>query len=179
MNTERAAEEERLAKRRKRTEAAEGSRAGSVALELSVPGTPGSLGEVAPEPAPKKSALKNQKKGGPASDAQAFAASNKTMNMALGLGGAMGKKLSWMKKDAGPTNPFLARPNANVQKPAATTTDVGSSLPKNRAFGEFREDGEGGVGIQLRDMISVLEHDGKEQKALQTAYGKQDKRYGR
>ncbi|KAL9129296.1 MAG: hypothetical protein Q9217_002206 [Psora testacea] len=176
---ERAVEEERLAKRRKRIEAAEGSRAGSVALEASAPVTPGAHGEVAPDLGPKKSALKNQRKAGPASDAQAFAASNKTMNMALGLGGAMGKKLSWMKKDTGPTNPFLARPNTNAQKQTAVANGVGSSLPNNRRFGEFREDGEAGLGIQLRDMISVLEYDGKEKKALQTAYGKLDNRKGK
>ena len=147
-------------------------------MEASAPGTPGPLGEVAPDLGPKKSALKNQKKAGAASDAQAFAASNKTMNMALGLGGAMGKKLSWMNRDTGPTNPFLARPNAHSQKPAGGANGVGSSLPKNRSFGEFREDGGDGLGIQLRDMISVLEYDGKGKRALQLAYGKLDNRKG-
>ncbi|KAL9100952.1 MAG: hypothetical protein Q9163_003737 [Psora crenata] len=173
---ERAIEQERLAKRKKRTEAAEGSRAASVSLEASAPGTPGALSDVAPDLGPKRSALKNQKKGGPASDAQAFAASNKAMSIALGLGGAMGKKLSWMKRDTAPTNPFLPRPNANAQKAAAIPNGVASSLPKVRGFGEFREDGEGGLGIQLRDMISVLEYDGKGKKALQVAYGKLDHR---
>ena len=165
---ERTAEEIRLAKRRKRNEAADSSRAGSLSLGSSEPGTPGTLGDVAPDLSLKKSALKNQKKV--PSDAQAFAASNKTLSMALGFSGAGGKKLSWMTKDTGPTNPFLARPNAVPQKAAGTANGVTSTLPKNRTFGDFREDGEGGLGIQLRDVISVLEHDGKEKKALQSAY---------
>ena len=165
---ERAAEEIRLAKRRKRTEATDGSRAGSLSLGPSEPGTPGTLGEVAPDLSMKKSALKNQKKV--PSDAQAFAASNKTLSMALGLGGAGGKKLSWMTKDTGPSNPFLAKPATTPQKAAGTANGIGSTLPKNRTYGDFREDGDDGLGIQLRDVISVLEHDGKEKKALQSAY---------
>lgn len=41
-----------------------------------------------------------------------------------------------------------------------------------REWGEWREDREGGRGIQLRDIISVLEADGKENKALIRAYGR-------
>jgi len=39
-----------------------------------------------------------------------------------------------------------------------------------RRLGTWREDREKGVGIQIRDWITVLEEDGHEKKALQKAY---------
>lgn len=92
----------------------------------------------------------------------------------------MGKKLSWMNKgaDAGPSNPFLQKTNTNAQAPkagASKANGIGSTLPKSRIFGEFREDRETGSGIQLRDIVSILESDGKEKKALQRAYGRMGK----
>ncbi|KAG8529011.1 uncharacterized protein KY384_006700 [Bacidia gigantensis] len=165
---ERTAEEARLVKRKKRAEAADGSPAGSGSLGASEPGTPATLPD-APIEMPKKSALKNQKKA--PTEQQAFAASNNTMRMALGLGSAMGKKLAWMQKDTGPSNPYLQKPKVDTKKSDAANA-LGSNLPKSRNFGNFREDGEGGAGIQVRDVISVLEHDGKEKKALQRAYAK-------
>lgn len=122
---------------------------------------------------PKKIALKKDKKViDKATEAQQLSASNKTMNMALG-----GKKTpSWMMAkgaDSGPSNPYLHRPNANAQKPSASKVDgIASTLPKNRIYGEFREDKETGSGIQLRDIIHVLENSGKEKKSLQKAYGR-------
>ena len=75
-----------------------------------------------------------------------------------------------MTKETGPTNPYISKPSTTPQKATGIANGVSSNLPKNRSFGEFREDGEGGQGIQLRDVISVLEHDGKEKRALQAAY---------
>jgi len=184
--SERTQEEERLAKRRHRdtTANSDASRAGSMSFGAGDTGSPALLGETAPEIMPRKSVLKKDgKKGGGTSDAQLnaqhFATSNKTMNMALGLSGAMGKKLSWMTKgaDTGPTNPFLARPAANSSssKAAATANGVASSLPKERIFGEYRDDLETGPGIQVRDVVSVLEVTAKEKKALQKVYQMQEK----
>lgn len=110
-------------------------------------------------------------------ETQQHAATTKTMNMALGLSGAMGKKLSWMKggADTGPSNPFLQKQNPKTETSKANTSTangVSSNLPKNRLFGQFREDRETGAGIQLRDIVSVLEGDGKAKKSLQRAYGR-------
>ncbi|KAL2036461.1 hypothetical protein N7G274_010829 [Stereocaulon virgatum] len=172
---QRKAEEDRLAKRQRRS-AAEGSQAGSGSV-----GTSGTPGEVAPAVEVKKTGkgkkavdTATQK----ANEAQQHAATMQTMNYAVGLSGAMGKKLSWMNKGAAPvpSNPFLAKPNTNASNSkagASNANGVGSGLTKERAFGEFREDKEAGAGIQLRDVISALEHDGKERKALQRAYYKQ------
>lgn len=108
-------------------------------------------------------------------ETQQHATTTKTMNMALGIG----KQKSWMTKgnDTGHVNTFLQKSNtaAPTSKAAASNVNgVASTLPKNRTFGEFREDKETGTGprIQLRDVVSVLEHDGKEKKALQRAYGR-------
>ena len=174
---ERAQEEERLAKRQRRA-TGEGSRAGSTSI-----GTPGSskvLGEVAPEADTKKGGKAKDKMDATAKKAletQQHAATTKTMNMALGLSGAMGKKLSWMKggAEAAPSNPYLQKPNPKTEASKANASNangIGSSLPKSRVFGEFREDKETGSGIQLRDVVSVLESDGKEKKSLQRAFGR-------
>ncbi len=39
-----------------------------------------------------------------------------------------------------------------------------------RRLGTWREDKEKGLGIQIRDWVSVLEEDGHEKKALQKVY---------
>lgn len=106
-------------------------------------------------------------------ETQQHATTTKTMNMALGIS----KQKSWMKKgaDAGHVNTFLQKPNSTAQTPKAGALNadgVASTLPKNRIFGEFREDRETGAGIQLRDIVAILENDGKEKRALQRAYGR-------
>ena len=171
---ERAEEEDRLAKRQRRA-AGDASRSGS--MSLGTPSASGTLGEVAPEIDTKKASKAKDKLDASARKAletQQHAATTKTMNMALGLTGTMGKKLSWMTKgaDAAPSNPYQKQnttPQASKTS-APGSNSIGSSLPKSRLFGEFREDRETGAGIQLRDVVSVLENDGKEKKALQRAY---------
>ena len=183
---ERAAEEERLAKRRRRAAAAaassDSSRAGSVAPDPSTTGA----GQRAPDPDPKKSGSKKEqrkKDEAKATEAQQHAATNKTMNMALGLGGAMGgKKLSWMTGGGGGGgggSSSFSRPNAInpiTRAPSKSTGPPGSSLPAGRKWGEFREDKETGAGIQMRDMVSVLENDGKEKRTLIKAYARMNGR---
>lgn len=163
---ERAQEEERLKRRRRR----EGNKSGP-----GTPGTPGTIGEVAPEVERKggKAKEKMDATARKALETQQHATTTKTMNMALGIG----KQKSWMQKgaDAGHVNTFLQKPNTTAQTTKAGTLNadgVASSLPKNRTFGEFREDRETGAGIQLRDVVAVLENDGKEKRALQRAYGR-------
>lgn len=165
---ERAQEEERLAKRRRRAAKGDTDRAGSA--------TPGPVSDIAPDIDTRKV---NKKEGAAAkkvNEAAQHAATTKTMNMALGFGSRATP--SWMKKgaDATPSNPYLSnKPKAGPQgskSGAAAVNGAGSGLPKSRVFGQFREDKETGSGIQLRDLVSVLEHDGKEKKALQRAYSR-------
>lgn len=109
-------------------------------------------------------------------EAAQHAATTKTMNMALGFGGRATP--SWMKKgaDTTPSNPYMPnKPKTGPQGSKGGASGVngdGDGLPKSRVFGQFREDRETGSGIQLRDVISVLEHDGKEKRALQRAYSR-------
>ena len=168
IKQDRIDEDKRLVKRAERKAkrtAAEGG-----ALEGAT--TPGTLADVAPSVDIKK-APKKGKAADNVSQAQQLNALNNTTQMALG-----GKKMpSWMSGvSKGPSNPYLARSNANVKKDNAPSTDgPGSSLQKNCVFGDFREDKEGGKGIQLRDLILVLEQNvkGMEKRALQRAYGRQ------
>lgn len=167
---ERQQEIARLEKRQRR---ADTNRSDPMAL-----GTPGASGGNTPDMETKKSSKAKDQKDAAAkkvTEAQQHAATTKTMNMALGLGGVMGKKLSWMKgaSDAAPSNPYLPKANTNASNSKAGgpgVNGVGSSLPKTRMLGDSREDHVRGAGIQMRDMICVLEHDGKEGKALQRAY---------
>ena len=175
---ERTAEQERLTKRARRTAAV--STASEVgASGPAAPGTPGLglLGERAPEVEVKKGSNKKEQKRqaeAKATEAQQQAATNKTTSMALGM-----KKRSWMTKDTNPSSggsfgSSLNLPRVNTQGlPRTSTSNVASSqLPMGRKLGAFREDREGGKGIQLRDMVAILETDGKETKALARAYTK-------
>lgn len=165
---ERAQEEERLAKRRRRAAKADTNGTG--------PATTGLLGDIAPDPDTRKGNKRGEAAAKKVNEAAQHAATTKTMNMALGFGSRATP--SWMKKGADTThsNPFLPnkpKPGALGSKGGASGVNgAGSGLPKSRVFGQFREDRETGSGIQLRDVISVLEHDGKEKKSLQRAYSR-------
>ncbi|CAD6592833.1 MAG: hypothetical protein ASARMPREDX12_006518 [Alectoria sarmentosa] len=165
---ERAQEEERLAKRRRRAAKADTNGTGSP--------TPGSLGDIAPDVDTRKGNKNREAAAKKVNEAAQHAATTKTMNMALGFGSRATP--SWMKKgaDTSPSNPYLSnKTKAGPQSSkggAPGMNGAGSGLPKSRVFGQFREDKETGSGIQLRDVVSVLEHDGKEKKALQRAYSR-------
>lgn len=165
---ERAQEEERLAKRQRRAAKADTSGAG--------PATNGSPSDIAPDLDTKKVNKREGAASKKVNEAAQHAATTKTMNMALGFSSKATP--SWMKKaaDSSPSNPYLSNKAkagpAGAKGGATSVNGAGSGLPKNRMFGQFREDRETGSGIQLRDVISVLEHDGKERRALQRAYGR-------
>ena len=167
----------------------EGGRADSASLGTSGPGTPsGLLGERAPDVDVKKGITKKEAKrqaDAKATEAQQHAATNRTSNMALGFGGGSlfgGKKISWLagKGDQSGSNGFPVPPRVNTSNKGesrnptlAGSAGAGGQLPSgNRKYGDFREDKETGAGIQLRDLVSVLETDGKEKKALARAYSK-------
>ena len=165
---ERAQEEERIAKRRRRAAKNDTNGTGSA--------TTGLLGDIAPDVDTRKGNKSREAAAKKVNEAAQHAATTKTMNMALGFGSRATP--SWMKKgaDTSHSNPFLPnKPKTGPQSSkggASGVNGAGSGLPKSRVFGQFREDKETGSGIQLRDVISVLEHDGKERRALQRAYGR-------
>ena len=176
---ERAAEQERLAKRARRSAAGSiSSESGS--LGTAVPGL-GLLGDRAPEVdvkrAPNKKEQKRQAEA-KATEAQQHAATNKTTNMALGL-----KKKSWMSGGGGGGGGggSLGLPRVNTQglPRSSTANGTGGQLPPVKKYGDFREDKEHGKGIQLRDIVSVLETDEKEKKALAKAYSRLGRGSGR
>lgn len=183
--SEKGAEEERLAKRARVAAAGalagEGGRIGSISVGTTRQNTPGLLGERAPDVDTKKPSKKDQKRQAEAkaTEAEQHAATNKTMNMTLDLGGSLGKKLSWMQKDtssnrAGPLLPSRANNNSQSlsKTTAAQATRRGHQLPSVKKHGDFREDKEDGSGIQVRDVIMALEADDKEKRALVKAHAR-------
>ncbi|PQE12161.1 hypothetical protein CJF31_00000367 [Rutstroemia sp. NJR-2017a BVV2] len=177
-NKERNAEEARLRKRRAR-EMGEGSRAGSVA-----PGTPGSI---APDLLDKAPTKKEQKKKAEAkvSEAASHAAANVTTTTFLGgRSGLFGKKknYSWMTAGSGggggggggsgTSTPgrIITQGLGGASSPAANTGPEKLTADGVRRMGAWREDGDKGRNVQIRDWIMVLEEDGREKKALQKAY---------
>lgn len=184
--SEKGAEEERLAKRARVAAAGaltgDGGRIGSISVGASRQNTPGLLGERAPDVDTKKPSKKDQKRQAEAkaTEAEQHAATNKTMNMTLDLGGSLGKKLSWMQKDTSSSNrsgPLLpSRANNNPQGSskvsAAQAARRGHQLPSVKQHGEFREDKEDGSGIQVRDVVMALEADDKEKRALVKAHAR-------
>ena len=183
MSDARSAEEERIRKRRRREEAKskDPNRADSAALDA--PSTQGSSGPIDGR-APDADTIKGGKKlskraaAAQATEAQQHAATNQTVAGALGLGGNLfgGKKISWLTggNKTSKSGPALARTMSGVPTSGsgpAPKKDT-SNLPTVRSFGDFREDREGGKGIQLRDVISVLESDGRDKKLLNKVYAK-------
>lgn len=169
---ERAAEEERLRKRAKRqadeAAAQNGPRGGSNA-----PATPGSS---APEPdkAPTK---KEQKKiAAQKHDASAESVNSTTAKF---LGGGK-KKYSWMTGGAStpktPSRASLGGPGtpASAATPKAPENVSLTAEPRNQ-MGAWRENTEKGKNIQIRDWITALERDGKDQLALYKAYNLQSR----
>lgn len=183
-SADRTAEEERLAKRARRAASAvstgDGNKSGTAILGASTPGTPGPLGERAPDVDTKRVSKKEQKRQAEvkATEAQQHTATNQTTSMALGIGGSLGKKLSWMQKPglSSGASPMPPRVNTGVHGASKSSTAAGASsasqLHRIRQYGGFREDKEAGAGIQLRDIIFALESDGKDKMALAKAYAK-------
>lgn len=182
-SADRAAEEERLAKRTRRAASAlgDGNKSGTATLGGATPGPPGPLGERVPDVDTKRVSKKEQKRQAEvkATEAQQHTATNQTTSMALGIGGSLGKKLSWMQKpglSGSGASSMLPRVNTGSQGAYKSSAAAGASsvsqLHRIRQYGGFREDKEAGAGIQLRDIIFALESDGKDKLALAKAYAK-------
>jgi len=120
-----------------------------------------------PEPVTKKALAFAKKQS--QSDVVVFGKANETASMALG---GKKKKYSWMTGGGGgPAS------GASTPRPAAATGGSGAATPavqapekalmgKKRKFGDTIEQTETGAGIQLRDLIHVLDNDGREKKTL-------------
>jgi hypothetical protein len=101
---------------------------------------------------------------------------NETASMALGFGKK--KKYSWMTGGGGgggggsgggsgaaTPRPTAASGGSGTATPAAPTIDK-ALQGRKRTFGADIENTEIGAKIQIRDLVHVLEHDGKEKKTL-------------
>lgn len=100
---------------------------------------------------------------------------------ALALGGGRKKKYSWMTGGSGggggggggggasgastPTRQTAGTGGSGVATPAAAATEIGLRA-KKRNYGANIENTEIGEKIQVRDLIHVLESDGREKKTL-------------
>ncbi|KLU89581.1 hypothetical protein MAPG_08552 [Magnaporthiopsis poae ATCC 64411] len=199
--SERDSEEARLRKRQKRAEDEErkkkggdaatstaGSRAGSVA-----PGTPGGADPDAPPPikAPTKKELKAKAAAAQKSlDSMNTATANSTTQHFLDSLSRKkkGKRTySWMGGGGGGTGSGASTPRGppgTPGTPGALAAGAAAALGRNKVpevtaltqdgryrHGDFRENGEKGKNIQLRDWIQVLEREQHlEFRALQKAY---------
>jgi hypothetical protein len=99
---------------------------------------------------------------------------NETASMALGFGKK--KKYSWMTGGSGGGGGGGGS-GAATPKPSAVSGGSGTATPvvptvdkglqgKKRTFGDDIENTDIGARIQVRDLIHVLEHDGREKKTL-------------
>jgi hypothetical protein len=91
---------------------------------------------------------------------------NETASMALG---SKKKKYAWMNT-AGTPGASIPRPSvvaggSGVATPGAAAVDKGL-IGKKKTYGGDIETTEIGARIQLRDLIQVLQHDGRERKTL-------------
>ncbi|EJT79533.1 hypothetical protein GGTG_04618 [Gaeumannomyces tritici R3-111a-1] len=196
--SERDSEEARLRKRQKRAEDEErkkkggdaaastaGSRAGSVA-----PGTPGGADADAPPPVkvPTKKELKAKAAAAQKSlDSMNTATANSTTQHFLDSLSRKkkGKRTySWMGAGAGSGASTPRGPGGTPATPGGLAAGAAAALGRNKVpevaaltqdgryrHGDFRENGEKGKNIQLRDWIQVLEREQHlEFRALQKAY---------
>jgi hypothetical protein len=99
---------------------------------------------------------------------------NETASMALGFGKK--KKYSWMTGGSGggasggnsgaaTPRPSAAPGGSGTATPAVPTVDK-ALQGRKRTFGTDIENTEIGAKIQVRDLVHVLEHDGREKKTL-------------
>jgi hypothetical protein len=169
---------------------------GTTTAPSATPGTTPATTEIAPVVKMSKKEREKAAKEAKASESVMRAAANTTANLALGGG----KKYSWMTAAAasptpsfgagagmGPAagrGPGAAKPTSN---PAVETATVASAKGNRnpleekmsstgawKRVGEMREDGLSGRGVQVRDLVGVLEWGGRrfEEKILAKALTK-------
>lgn len=172
VESDREFEEARLLKRQSRLTGDGTPRAGSLA-----PGTPGS---VAPEPAAKSLTKKEREKQdrGKQSVADSHAQANATTQRFI-FGNKTKNKYSWMNGGAGSGSGTTTPNRLNTQGLQGTPGVLPGAPPEkqmltaegSKKWGLHREDRKDQpLLIEMRDVVVVLEHDGKELKALQEGY---------
>jgi hypothetical protein len=151
-------EEERLRRRAKRQAGASATPADALAAPIPIP-----------EPVTKKALAAAKKQS--QSDVVVFGKANETASLALG---GKKKKYSWMTPGG---NGGAPASGASTPRPTAAAGGSGAATPtaqapdkalqgRKRTFGDMIEQKDIGAQIQLRDLINVLENDGKEKKTL-------------
>lgn len=152
-------ERERLRKRQKRTQGTSGTTADAAIAPLPLP-----------EPLTKKAqaAVKKQNQ----SDAVVFGKANETAQMAIG---GRKKKYAWMSgggpgassgaSTPKPTTAATTAPGSGAATPAAPALDK-ALMGRKRTFGLAIEETDIGAKIQIRDLVHVLEQDGRDKKSL-------------
>lgn len=184
MDKDVSVEEIRAAKRAKRSANAilgDSSRAGSVDITVSGAATP--TGEKTPSFDKKGLTKKEAKKqlDARASEAQQHQQSIETARMATNTmlsGNPFGRKktYAWLNKGPSATSGF-STPRTPAVTPGAggdkggRPGDTGAATATKR-LGDWREDKEKGAGIQVRDILFMLELDGRGTRHVQKAYSK-------
>lgn len=172
VETDRDFEEARLQKRQSRLTGDGTPRAGSVA-----PGTPGS---VAPEPSAKPLTKKEREKQerGKQNVADSHAQANATTQRFL-FGAKNKNKYSWMNGGAAGGSGTTTPSRLNTQGLPGTPGALPGALPEkqkltaegSKKWGLHREDRKDHpLLVEARDLVTVLEHDGKAVKTLQDLY---------
>lgn len=189
VNREATQEEKRAAKRAKRNANAilgegAGNRSDSAEVTGLAPSTP--IADRAPSIDKKSMTKKEARKmvDTKASEAQQHQQSVETARMATNsiLSGRMfgtKKSYSWLKPGgtssgfSSPSRPNPPTPTAGPEK----STRPGEAAPgqAKRRLGAWREDQEKGAGIQVRDILFMLEADGRATKHVQKGYAKDPK----
>ncbi|KAJ5948358.1 hypothetical protein N7466_001373 [Penicillium verhagenii] len=189
VNKESSQENKREARRVKRNADATvdeitGNRSDSVDVTGSAPSTP--IAERTPSFDKKSITKKEARKmvDSKASEAQQHQQSVETARLATNsmLSGRMfgtKKSYSWLKPGgsssgfSSPSRPTPSTPTATPDK-AGRSGDTAPGQPKRR-IGTWREDKEKGAGIQVRDLLFMLEADGRGIKHVQRGYSKDPK----
>ncbi|KAL1959464.1 hypothetical protein VTO42DRAFT_1909 [Malbranchea cinnamomea] len=169
-------EDRRAAKRAKRNAST------LAAAGESTPATP--AGERAPEPERKITKKELKKAEARISDAVQHQQSIETARMATsGLASRFGgkkKQYSWLTSATStPARPGLSTPNRPGSAPGvpAAGAAAGTTGPRmpGRRLGEWTEADRRAAGIQVRDILFMLEVDGLGKKPIQRGYSKQAK----
>ncbi|KAL1967430.1 hypothetical protein VTN77DRAFT_3215 [Rasamsonia byssochlamydoides] len=185
-----SSEEARAAKRAKRSaNAILGESTGSRATSVDVPGsgsaTPTSvIGDKGLGPDKKGLTKKEAKKqmDARASEAQQHQQSIETARMATNnmLSGRMfgntKKTYSWLNRGTSTSSSFSS---SRINAPSSIGGDKGgkpgdasAAAAATKRLGDWREDKEKGAGIQVRDILFMLEQDGRGMRHIQKAYSK-------
>ncbi|KAL4809335.1 hypothetical protein BDV18DRAFT_131808 [Aspergillus unguis] len=181
-----AYEEARAAKRAKRDQKAilgEATTPRPDSVDVSASGASTPIGDRAPSIGQKGLTKKEARKlmDAKANEAQQHQQSVETARMAtqtMMSGGMFGKKkkYSWLQRGPAAGSGFSTPSRINPPTPTATSekaTRPGepATVPTKR-LGTWREDKEKGAGIQVRDILFMLESDGRASRHIQKAYSK-------